>query len=128
MSYLSVYLLDYLGVPLNHHSIFVKDAKDETEFVFYVIGNIQMGCIFEVRRQESDPRLSATFKKMTQIGVIAANDTPRFRTVCESNPPPKKQFNGIKRVDPKKPLRRCQDWERETIDILREQGVLLNAS
>ncbi|CAF3496241.1 unnamed protein product [Fusarium graminearum] len=128
MSYLSVYLLEYLRVPLNHHSIFVKDAEGETGFVFHVFGNIQMGCVFEVRRQESDPRLSATFEKMTQIGVIAANDTHRFRAVCESNPPPEKQFNGIKRIDPRKPLRRCQEWASETIDILREQGVLLNAN
>uniref|UniRef100_A0A4E9DS25 Uncharacterized protein n=1 Tax=Gibberella zeae TaxID=5518 RepID=A0A4E9DS25_GIBZA len=65
---------------------------------------------------------------MTQIGVIAANDTHRLRAVCESNPPPKKQFNGIKRIDPRKPLRRCQEWASETIDILCEQGVLLNAN
>ncbi|CZR39293.1 uncharacterized protein FPRO_05514 [Fusarium proliferatum ET1] len=128
MSYLSVYLVEYTGGQRNHHAIFVKNAQNEAGTLIHVTGDIQRGCTLEIRQTSKSPRLSATFETWSQIGVIAANDMPRVQAICEANPPPEKQFNGPKRINPRKPLRRCQEWTRETIDTLREQGVLLNAS
>jgi hypothetical protein len=47
-----------------------------------------------------------------------------FWEICRSIPPPKKQFNGPKRLYPKEPLRRCQEWIDEAVEALISNGIL----
>ncbi|KAF4960681.1 hypothetical protein FGADI_760 [Fusarium gaditjirri] len=126
MVYYPVYLVESLGMPRNHHAIFIKTGDKEEGTIFNVTGNAMNGFNLEIRETSQSPRLEATFESWAEIGVIAITDLPRVKEICEANPPPGKQYDGLKRIDPAKPLRRCQEWTRETIGHLREQGVLLH--
>lgn len=125
MSYHAVYLVEYLGAPRNHHAIFVEDQGPGT--LFHVKGDIQNGMTYETRPLSKKPELSSTFVSKSQLGWIRNENLSRVEPICRANPPPKKQFNGPKRIDKTKPLRRCQEWTDETITNLRSEGVLVNS-
>ena len=60
-----------------------------------------------------------------KVGTVSQADYPaRFIAVCERVPPPKKQFDGAKRLYPKEPVRRCGEWAEETVEALTQAGVL----
>lgn len=80
--------------------------------------------MFEVKDTDTPEECSPTFISRTEIGKITHDKLNLFRQICEENPPPTKQFDGPRRLDPSKPLRRCQEWTVETINALRAQGVL----
>lgn len=128
MSHYSVYLVESMGMPRNHHAIFIKTGNKEEGTIFNVTGNAMNGFTLEIREASQSPRLEATFESWTEIGVIVVDDLPRVKAICEANSPPGKQYDGLKKIDPEKPLRRCQEWTRETIGHWREQGVLLHGN
>lgn len=65
------------------------------------------------------------FASKTKVGTVAQEDyEQRFLAVCEGVPPPKKQFEGSKRLYPGEPLRRCGQWADEAVEALAEAGVL----
>lgn len=55
-----------------------------------------------------------------KLGVVA--EYGRVLEVCESVPVPKKQFQGARRLYPREPLRRCQEWVAEAVDALKGEG------
>jgi hypothetical protein len=103
-------------MPRNHHAIFIKTGEKEEGTIFNATGNAINGFNLEIRETSQSPRLEATFESWREIGVIAINDLPRVKAMCEANPPPEKQYDGLKRIEPAQPLRRCQEWTRETIE------------
>ena len=58
------------------------------------------------------------------LGIVSTSNYSRIASVVNGIEPPKKQFNGPKRIDPNKPLRRCQEWTAEAIEALKTSGVL----
>ena len=128
MSYYPVYLVEYLGAPRNHHGIFVETQNNGTGTLFHVIGDIQKGMTYESRQLSRKPDESHTFVSKSQLGWVGVDDLPRVDSICRANPPPAKQFNGPKRINKSQPLRRCQEWTRETIGYLQANGVLLDSS
>ncbi|KAG5656079.1 hypothetical protein KAF25_001649 [Fusarium avenaceum] len=124
MSHYPVYLIESLGAPRNHHALFVQSNEDETGFLFNVIGNIQSGMEFEAKELSEKPGLSQNFLSKSQLGWIEADDLHRVEEICRANPPPAKQFDGPKRIDKTKPLRRCQEWTSETVASLRAEGIV----
>lgn len=70
------------------------------------------------------PDFSYSYENMMLLGAVDKADIDQFRQVCLSIPPPKKQFEGPKRLYPKEALRHCQQWVAEAIDALKGQGVL----
>ncbi|KAK2608479.1 hypothetical protein QQS21_002941 [Conoideocrella luteorostrata] len=120
----TLYLVEFIGVPRNHHALFVRlDENERTGRLFNVTGNVQQGMVYESAPTES-PEASPTFIGMTQLGRVSSADLQRIDDICRSNPPPGKQFDGTKRIDPKKPLRRCQEWTVESIQLLEAHQVL----
>ncbi|EGD86028.1 hypothetical protein H112_06951 [Trichophyton rubrum D6] len=115
MSY-SVYRVASAGLPRDHHAIFVETSEngEKTGHLFQVKGNIQNGMSFE-QRPEGQPEASSSFIDKQEIGA----------GICEGIPPPRKQFEGAKRLYPKEPIRRCQEWTAEAIQALKEAQVLL---
>lgn len=108
----------------NHHALFLQlSENDATGQQFQVTGDIQNGMIYE-SNANTRPESSPTFLGMTKLGTISPSNLHRIDDICRSNPPPAKQFNGPRRTDPKRPLRRCQEWTAETIRLLQEQRVL----
>lgn len=121
---LPVYLVEDLGVPRNQQAIFVQlDEKKLNGVLFHVTGNIQEGMKYETRPTEC-PEESITFQGKSFLGWVLTTDLPRINDVCQSNPAPEKQFEGAKRINPTKPLRRCQEWAAETLSALESQGIL----
>ncbi|KAG6019737.1 hypothetical protein E4U41_003125 [Claviceps citrina] len=127
MSY-PLYRVASLGAPRNHHAIFVQTEDDDTGagagIKFHVTGNIQNGMTFEKEKTAQRPESRAGYVGKILLGRVAAGDLARVEDICRGVPPPKKQFQGGRRLFPKEPLRRCQEWTRETIEALRAEGVL----
>ncbi|KAH8884176.1 hypothetical protein GQ53DRAFT_830100 [Thozetella sp. PMI_491] len=125
MSYYPVYLVEYLGAPRNHHAIFVETRTDESGELFHVKGDIQNGMSYEAKPMSKKPEMSATFVSKTKLGQVNVKDLHLVDSICSNNPPPAKQFNGPRRIDKNKPLRRCQEWTSETVAELKARGVLV---
>ncbi|OAL74792.1 hypothetical protein A7D00_0386 [Trichophyton violaceum] len=125
MSY-SVYRVASAGLPRDHHAIFVETSEngEKTGHLFQVTGNIQNGMSFE-QRPEGQPEASSSFIDKQEIGAVTHANYYRIQEICEGIPPPRKQFEGEKRLYPKEPIRRCQEWMAEAIQALKEAQVLL---
>ncbi|SPJ73849.1 uncharacterized protein FTOL_03579 [Fusarium torulosum] len=124
MSHYPVYLVESLGVSRNHHALFFQTNSDGTGSLFNVIGDIQSVMNFEASELSKKREESQTFVSKSQLGWIKAGDLHRVEAICRSNPPPAKQFDGPKRIDKTKPLRRCQEWTSENVASLRAEGIL----
>lgn len=122
MSYY-IYKVAYLGAPRDHHAIFVETDANGGGVVFHVTGDIQNGMRFEMKAAKR-PEDSASFVNKTFLGWVVADNYQHIEGICRGIPPPKKQFNGAKKLYPKEPLRRCQEWTNETIQALTASGVL----
>jgi len=107
----NVYLVDCMGMPRNHHVIFVETHEDgdKTGYLYQVTGNIQTVMIHE-HRKAKQPEIPNSFGGLKQlIGTFTPNNYVHIRSVVNGVPPPKKQFNGLKKIYPNDPLRRCQE-------------------
>lgn len=119
-----LFLVESLGAPRNHHALFVKvKIGGRAGALFQVEGNVQTGMEYKFEVTEA-PEESASFLSMTQLGWVSSSDLERIDEICRSNPPPEKQFDGPRRMNLRKALRRCQEWTAETIGVLKAEGVL----
>ncbi|KAI6826659.1 hypothetical protein KC340_g14154 [Hortaea werneckii] len=109
-----VYRAECPGMPRDHHAIFVETNTNICGRLFHVTGEKDL----------KFPDLSYSHENMTLLGAVGKADLDQFWQVCQSIPPPKKQFEGPKRLNLKEPLRRCQEWTEEAIDALKSQGIL----
>jgi hypothetical protein len=120
-----MYLVESLGNSRNHHALYIEiDKTTEAGQLLNVVGNIQVGMEFESEATTTLPESSHSFVSKTFLGWVSRSDVSKVEDACKSNPPPAKQFNGPKRIDPKRPLRRCQEWTAETIELLEKKGLL----
>lgn len=122
MSY-NVYRVSYAGLPRDHHAIFVEVNNDQSGHIFQVTGDIQNGMRHDDKPAKK-PEESATYQGKEYIGKVAAGDFARIKPTCESIPPPKKQFEGPRKLYPNEPLRRCQEWTQEAVSALVTTGIL----
>ncbi|KAM3553294.1 hypothetical protein MY1884_006756 [Beauveria asiatica] len=118
-----VFLSISLGAPRDHYAIFVETEQDGAGTVFQATGNIQNGMTFQVKTNHR-PETSPEFLRRELLGWVAPEDLHRVEQVCAGLPPPKKQFEGARRLYPQEPLRRCQEWTREAVDALVVAGIL----
>lgn len=119
----NVYKVAYLGAPRDHHGLFVETEPDGTGILIHVFGNIQSGMMFEEKKAKR-PEDSNSFVEKTFLGIVSTRNYYHMVETCGKIPPPKKQFNGGKRLYPKEPLRRCQEWTDEAVQALSSQGIL----
>ncbi|KAE8349732.1 hypothetical protein BDV28DRAFT_140578 [Aspergillus coremiiformis] len=75
-------------------------------------------------KPDKKPEESGTYQSKVAIGKVATADFARIKPTCESIPVPKKQFEGPRRLYPKEPLRRCQEWTQEAINALVNAEIL----
>jgi hypothetical protein len=124
-SYRVYHALD-IGVQRSHQSIFIEthELGKSTGHLYHVVGSILEGMKYE-DKETKDPRHSASFEKMSFIGVILSSDIPRFEAVCRSVEVPGRQLDLCsRRLDPSKPLRRCGEWTADAISALHQQGIV----
>ena len=119
----NVFLAAFIGAPRDHHAIYVETSADGAGYIFQVTGDIQNGMKYECKPGKK-PENSASFSGKTYLGWIDVTHWNQIGDICSRVPPPKKQFKGPKKLFPKEPLRRCQDWTREAIQALTDAGVL----
>ncbi|WEW56709.1 hypothetical protein PRK78_002157 [Emydomyces testavorans] len=126
MSY-NVYRVSSAGMPRDHHAIFVETNNPTTGcgHIYQVTGNIQTGMTYETKPASRPPEEDPSFLTKVLIGTVQAAMHPdMYRTVCCSVQPPKKQFDGPRRLFPQEPIRRCQEWTAEAIQALTDAGIL----
>ena len=122
-----VYLVVSAGLsPLDHHAIFVEMESDGSGQIFQVTGNIQNGMTYE-QKSAKKPEDSATFHEKKHLGQVSTIDFPRLQQVCEGIAVPEKQFDGPKRLYPKKPLRRCQEWTKDAVEALISAQLIVKS-
>lgn len=119
-----VFLIVALGAPRDHHSIFVETQSIGGDGqIFHVTGNIQNGMTFEQESRQR-PEDSMDFIAKRFLGWVSSECLDVVGDVCQSIQAPKKQFDKSRRLYPKEPLRRCQEWTAEVIDALMLRGVV----
>jgi hypothetical protein len=121
MSY-QVFLVSYLGAPRDHQAIFIETNSDKSGQIFQATGNIQNGMTYESKPGKR-PEDSASFVKKELLGTVTTANYSRIDAVCKQIPPPAKQFDGPKRINPNVPLRRCQEWTQEAVQALKNEGI-----
>ncbi|RKK70538.1 hypothetical protein BFJ69_g11800 [Fusarium oxysporum] len=82
-------------------------------------------CILNTKLPKK-PQDSGSYVGHHYLGFISSSDRQFLKQICQSNPPPAKQFNGSKKINPRQPLRRCQEWTAEPIAMLQSHGVLVS--
>ena len=121
-----LYLIESLGLPRNHHALFVQLSDRGNGHQFQVKGSINEGMTYESKPIDS-PEDDAAYISKTQLGWVSTGTgemCSRIDQICRSIPPPAKQFDGAKRIWPSQRLRRCQEWTLEVIQLLKDVRVL----
>jgi hypothetical protein len=111
------------GAPRDHIALFIEtNPHDHTGYIVQATGTIAQVMSFRHKEVKLEDLTSALSK--TCIGTVARADCPRVQAGVDKNLPPAKQFNGAKRIDPSKSLRRCGEWKERAIEALKDQGIL----
>ncbi|RMJ24388.1 hypothetical protein PHISP_04726 [Aspergillus sp. HF37] len=130
-----VYRITETGLPRDHEAIYVATSDTNTSttsssvpgengHVYHVTGTIQTGMVFE-HKPSGAPETSPLFAGKRHVGTVEAADYPgRFMAVCEGVPPPRKQFEGSRRLYPQERVRRCGEWAEEVVEALVKAEVL----
>jgi hypothetical protein len=118
-----VSLISYAGAPRLHQAIFLDTEANGDGQLFHTKGSILNGQVYKTRRT-NPPQRSLSFVSKELLGTISISDYSQIFTVCADNPPPAKQYDGLWRINPKVPLRTCQEWAQESIQTLRDCGIL----
>ncbi|KAK3896913.1 hypothetical protein C8A05DRAFT_20222 [Staphylotrichum tortipilum] len=136
MSY-AVYLAESLGGGnSDHHALLAEPITQSapntattqstaippppTRFLYQVKGSIAQGMEYEFREARDED----SYLGKTLLGTVDTDDFNCIDRVCSSLPPPKKQFNGPKRLYPREKLYKCQAWTRDVLGKLEAEGIL----
>jgi hypothetical protein len=113
-------------MPRDHHAIFVEKENNARGTISQVTGSILQGMMFETKKgkrpEDSD---TAPFISKTLTGTVSSEKYPEIATVCASLPPPHKQYNGIKKINPSEPVRICQEWTADAVKALKDAQVVI---
>jgi hypothetical protein len=122
MSY-NVYRVASVGMPRDHHAIFVEVNDDQSGNIFQVVGNIQNGMTHGHRPAEK-PNDWVDYQDKIYLGKVSIANYSQIQPICDAIFSPKKQFEGPRRLYPAEPIRRCQEWTQEAIEALVAAGIL----
>lgn len=126
ITHYAIFLASYLGVKIDHHAIYVNLNENMTKcgHLFHVVGTLQRGMSLELRENCDHPSHSATFKSMHLIGWVPHAKLDQVKAICETVPPPEKQWDGARRLVHADQIRHCQHWAAEVLDMLKQKGAL----
>lgn len=72
------------------------------------------------------PEEEPDFINQELLGLISVERYQNFEKIAVAIEPPKRQFEGAKRLVQRERLRRCQEWVGEVAKKLRSEGILLD--
>jgi hypothetical protein len=125
---LPLYLLTTTGLPRNHHFLLLLHSfTPYSAQIYQVSGNIQIGMYYAHKILSSAPEQEADFIGLERLGYVEVERCEGVREVVDSVEPPKKQFEGARRLYPGEKLRRCQEWVGEVVEKLRGEGILIDS-
>jgi hypothetical protein len=75
-------------------------------------------------RLEDDEALAFMAKQLIGRVRMEVLDSGRMREICNRVPSPAKQFDGLKRVFPRRKLRMRREWVHEVVELLGSDGIL----
>ena len=75
-------------------------------------------------KSSGKPENDLAFLSKEFLGVVEVQDVGLVDEIYRSVDVPGKQFEGAKRLDEVRPLRRCREWTGEVIRVLRARGVI----
>jgi hypothetical protein len=75
-------------------------------------------------KPSSNPESWADLHNKVYLGRVAKKNYAKIKGICEGVAPQAKQFVGPRRVEPRVPLRRCEEWTRGLIEVLERERVL----
>lgn len=108
-----------------HHAIFVEANADGSGQIFQVTGNVQQGMMYE-NKPWPKPKTYIAFSHKEPLGSVSEDEYIKMDEICATIPPPPKQYNLGKKLDPTVPLWNCQDWTTEAVQSLRAAKVLVD--
>ncbi|OIW34631.1 hypothetical protein CONLIGDRAFT_688526 [Coniochaeta ligniaria NRRL 30616] len=120
LTHYPAYLATYLGHRDDHHAVYVETGIDKGGHLFHVTGDIRIGMVF----WQPHPFDTTAGLSVQHIGWISHDKLVEIRVVCETIPPPPRQYEGPKRLVPRHAIRHCQHWAADAIAALRERAIL----
>jgi hypothetical protein len=119
-------LESYLGTESDHHAIFVRinDSNENCGHLFHVNGSMQQGMFLKIDYNCHDPTTSLSHLGSQAVGWVPHAKLDQVKEVCETIPPPAKQWNGGQRLVPADQVRSCQEWVAEVLEMLKQKGIM----
>lgn len=123
--YYNVYIMEFEGTPYPHLSLFVQCGPSIGGVMHHVRGAIEVdGMAYERKQVEESTSTFRSFLSLQLQGTVQKENLPRLDSICESIPPPAKQFGPDGPINPGVPRRRCKEWIIEVLDKLKAEKVL----
>lgn len=98
-------------------------TEEHRGVVYHVIGTINNGAMqYETKPTHIHPSKSITFVSMHELGRGASHDLQRMDEGCWDNCAPAMRLCDDELLYPGVPLRRCQKWAAEAIELLQKGG------
>ncbi|CEL05129.1 hypothetical protein ASPCAL06249 [Aspergillus calidoustus] len=108
------YRVASVGMPRDHHAIFVEVNDDQSGHLFQVVGNIQNGMTHGHRPAEK-PEEWIDYQGKIYIGRVSTANYSRIQPICDAILPPKKQFEGPRRLYPAEPIHDVRNGRRRLL-------------
>ncbi len=102
-------------------------TEEHRGVVYHVIGTVNNGAMqYETKPTHIHPFKSITFVSMHELGRGASHDLQRMDEGCWDNCAPAMRLCDDELLYPGVPLRRCQKWAAEAIELLQKAGVVVS--
>lgn len=124
MSY-PMYRVEYCSLSTKgQHSLFIETEPERAGQLYEVRGDIRYcDTTFWIFTVTGRPEDSPSFEEKTYLGSIVADRFHMVESICLSIQPPKKQWDGPRRLYPDQPLRQSREWVNEVIAAFIASGT-----
>lgn len=123
-SHFPIFRVGYLGILDEHHAIYMAGRGEQDGLLAHVRGSIHQGMTVHYEENARHPESSPSFQWIQQVGWVSHEHAARVTAICDTVPPPGKQYHLSKCLVPRDKIRHCQHWVTEALDAMRDCGVM----
>ena len=121
----AVYKVYFDSTPHNHVALYVETrGHGRGGFLYHVRGAIEVHGMYFAITPCNTPSQFPSFLRQELVGLVKEDMLALLEEVCESVPPPERQYNENGPIQPKRPRRRCSDWFDELLTQLINEGIV----